>query len=147
MTAHLLRILATILFSFLARKVRTSSRVRDENATYLSRSQFVGAYLGDELIGFIKYVRVDDAAVLIQILAMEGHRDKKPVNALLKGTVEICEAQGVTSLVYGKFDTGGEDSSLAEFKRRQPVCCTDIPALRGADVGYGKNSHWGWDAS
>jgi hypothetical protein len=95
------------------------SRVWAENITYLSRSQFIGAYVGDELIGFIKYVRVDDMAVLIQVLAMESHRDKKPMNALLKRTVELCEQQGMKGLVYGKFDYGaGEGTSLAEFKRR-----------------------------
>jgi len=95
------------------------ARARAENATYLSRSQFVGAYLGDELVGFIKYVRVDDAAVLIQILGMSEHRHRKVTNALLTATVELCEQQGLKSLIYGKFDYGsGEQTSLAEFKHR-----------------------------
>ena len=94
-------------------------RVRMLNSTYLDRSQFVGAYVGDELIGFIKYIRVDQTAILIQILAKDGHRDKKTINALLSQTVELCSRQGLARLTYGKFDYGvNKESSLTEFKRR-----------------------------
>ena len=94
-------------------------KVREENATYLTRSQFIGAYLKDELIGFIKFIRVDQTAILSQILAMEAYRDHKAANALVKCAVELCQQQGLTNLVYGKFDYGGgTDNSLSEFKRR-----------------------------
>jgi hypothetical protein len=95
------------------------SRVKSENATYLQRSQFIGAFVEGELIGFIKYVRVDRTAVLIQILAMERHRDRRPMNALLKEAIELCGRQGLTRMTYGKFDYGVQsNSSLTEFKRR-----------------------------
>lgn len=94
-------------------------RVRLENATYLERSHFIGAFLKDELVGFIKYIRVDHAAVLIQILAMDAQRDKRPMNALLKHVIELCEQQGLSTLIYGKFSYGiNQNSSLSEFKRR-----------------------------
>ena len=94
-------------------------RVRMLNSTYLDRSQFVGAYVADELIGFIKYIRVDQTAILIQILAKDGHRDKRTINALLRQTVELCSRQGLALLTYGKFDYGlNQESSLTEFKRR-----------------------------
>jgi hypothetical protein len=93
--------------------------VKKENSTYLDRSLFVGAYVNDALIGFIKIISVDEFATLIQILAMAEHRDKKPMNALLRATMEICEQQGFASLVYGKYHYGTtNDSSLTEFKRR-----------------------------
>ena len=93
--------------------------VKKENATYPDRSHFVGAYFGDRLIGFIKFVRVDNIAILIQILATSEHRDKKPMNALLKHTMELCEKTGISTLTYGKYSYGtNQDSSLAEFKRR-----------------------------
>jgi hypothetical protein len=94
-------------------------RVRMLNATYPDRSHFVGAWCGDELIGFIKYVVVDRAAILIQILAKESHRDKKTLNALLNHTMQSCHESGLECLVYGKFSYGvNQDSSLTEFKRR-----------------------------
>jgi hypothetical protein len=93
--------------------------VRVMNATYLDRSHFIGAFLGDKLIGFIKYIRVDRTAVLIQIIAMDAHRDKRPIYALLRHTMELCQQQGLSVLTYGKFNYGiNQHSSLTEFKRR-----------------------------
>ncbi len=93
--------------------------VRVMNATYLERSHFIGAFLDNELVGFIKYIRVDRTAVLIQIIALEAHRDKRPIYALLKYTMELCQQQGLSVLTYGKFNYGiDQDSSLTEFKRR-----------------------------
>ncbi|MCX7900295.1 MAG: hypothetical protein N2444_09485, partial [Methylocystis sp.] len=43
--------------------------IRRENATYIERSEFLGAYFQDELIGFIKYVFVGDSARIMQILS------------------------------------------------------------------------------
>jgi hypothetical protein len=93
--------------------------VRIMNETYLDRSQFVGAFHENELVGFIKYIIVDKTAVLIQIIAMEAHRDKRIVNALLSHTVKLCNQQGLLRLTYGKFDYGiNQNSTLSEFKRR-----------------------------
>jgi hypothetical protein len=93
--------------------------VKEENGTYLERSWFVGAYCQDELIGFIKVIMVGKFATLIQILALAAHQDKRPMNALLAYTVELCEKRGATHLVYGKYRYGKkEGDSLGEFKRR-----------------------------
>jgi hypothetical protein len=93
--------------------------VKHENATYLERSEFVGAFLGEELIGFIKFINVDSIAVLIQILAKNEHQDKRPMNALLAHTVELCERKSLSLLIYGKYTYGTKrDNSLTEFKRR-----------------------------
>lgn len=79
--------------------------VRRENATYLDRSEFLGAYLNEELIGFIKIVYVDRVATLIQILAKNAHQDKKPMNALLAKAVEVCESKHISYLTYGNMLT------------------------------------------
>ena len=93
--------------------------VKMENATYIERSEFIGAFCGDTLIGFIKMIFVDQAAILIQILAKNDHHDKRPMNALLAHAVEVCSGKNLESLVYGKYVYGRKnDSSLTEFKRR-----------------------------
>ena len=93
--------------------------VKMENETYLERSEFIGAFYGDALMGFIKIIYVDRIAVLIQILAKNEHHDKRPMNALLAHAVEICERKKMECLVYGKYVYGTKnDSSLTEFKRR-----------------------------
>jgi hypothetical protein len=95
------------------------ARVKELNETYLSRSQFIGAYHDERLIGFVKYVTVDKVAILIQIIAMEAHRDKRAIYGLIRKAVQSCESQGLEVLTYGKYDYGvHRDSSLSEFKRR-----------------------------
>ena len=93
--------------------------VKMENETYLERSEFIGAFYEETLIGFIKIIYVDQIATLIQILAKNDHHDKRPMNALLAHAMEICERKNMKYLVYGKYVYGQKnDSSLTEFKRR-----------------------------
>ena len=92
--------------------------VKKENGTYVERSQFIGAYLGDELIGFIKMVYIDSVASLMQILSKNGHLDKKPMNAMLAKAVELAAERGSKFLVYRKYTYGNVFSPLTEFKRR-----------------------------
>ena len=94
-------------------------KVKRENATYPERSQFIAAYSGSELVGFIKLVFVDNVAWVIQILSKNVHKDKRPMNALVSKAVEICCAAGKSHLIYSKYVYGTfENSSLTEFKRR-----------------------------
>ena len=93
--------------------------VRQSLATYLDRSEFIGAYLGDELIGFLKMVYVDDTATIFHIISMDEHYDKRPQNALIAKAAEVCEQKAISRLIYGKFIYGNKRrSSLVEFKRR-----------------------------
>ena len=98
---------------------KTFDQVKKDQSTYLGRCDFVCAYLGSELIGFLKIVYKGDTAAILQILPKASHHDLKPTNALLAKTVELCEAKGVTCLIYGLFNYGNKrDSSLREFKVR-----------------------------
>ena len=93
--------------------------VKREHGTFLERSEFVGAYFQDELIGFIKMVYVDRIAFILHILAFNSHYDKRPLNALITEAVKICSQRGVKYFVYDKYVYGNKkDSSLVEFKRR-----------------------------
>jgi hypothetical protein len=93
--------------------------VKREHGTFLERSEFVGAYFQDELIGFIKMVYVDRIAFILHILAFNSHYDKRPLNALITEAVKICAQKGVKYFVYDKYVYGNKkDSSLVEFKRR-----------------------------
>lgn len=93
--------------------------VRRELATYLDRSEFIGAYWNEELIGFLKMVYVDHMATVFHIIAMNEHYDKRPTNALIAKAAEVCEQKGISHLIYTKFVYGNKrQSSLLEFKRR-----------------------------
>jgi hypothetical protein len=94
--------------------------VRREAETYPDCSTFVGAYLGEELIGFIKLVG-DEAGTqlnLMNILSLISHRDKAPTNALLAEAVQICEARKIPNLCYLLMHYGNKmDDGLSAFKK------------------------------
>jgi hypothetical protein len=93
--------------------------IKAESAHCLEKSEFIGAYCGDEMIGFIKLLRVGVTNDLVLIVSKQSHFDKKPTNALLAKAVEVCAQKGVPYLTYAKFAYGNKaTSSLAEFKRR-----------------------------
>jgi hypothetical protein len=92
--------------------------VRRENSTYLDRSTFIGVYLGDELIGFLRMIHVDRVASIVQILSKMGHFDKRPTNALIAKAVEVCEQRGIGHLVYCSYVYNDTKNSLTEFKKR-----------------------------
>jgi len=102
--------------------------VKREAETYLERSTFVGAYLNQELIGFLKVVFVDRVAMLLHIVSMTQHHDARPTNALLAHTVELCANHGMEFLVYGKYVYGRHTASLlTEFKRRNGFEQFNVP--------------------
>jgi hypothetical protein len=102
--------------------------VRRELATYLDRSEFIGAYWNEELIGFIKIVYVDHVAMLMHIISMNEHYDKRPMNALIAKAAELCEQKGISHLIYGQFIYGNKRrSSLVEFKRRNGFAQINFP--------------------
>ncbi|HET6888764.1 MAG TPA: hypothetical protein VFH87_12680 [Candidatus Udaeobacter sp.] len=102
--------------------------VRRSLATYLDRSEFIGAYLGEELIGFLKMVYVDDTATIFHIISMDEHYDKRPQNALIAKAAEVCEQKAISHLIYGKFIYGNKRrSSLVEFKRRNGFQQVNFP--------------------
>src|SRR5215469_15080400 len=52
--------------------------VKHEHLTYADRNIFLGAYLQGELIGYMRMVRIDKVASVIQLLTMTKHYDKRP---------------------------------------------------------------------
>lgn len=102
--------------------------IKREHATYAERSEFIGAYFENELIGFVKMTYVDKVAFILSIIALNSHQDKRPMNALVTKTVEICAQKGVAYLVYGNYVYGNKtDDSLVEFKRRNGFERLDFP--------------------
>ena len=101
--------------------------VKRENSTYLERSTFIGAFYDNELIGFIRMIRVGTAECTLQVISQQKHFDKKPTNALLAKAVEVCEERHASHLVYGRYTYNGVHSSLTEFKRRNGFVEVRLP--------------------
>ena len=107
---------------------KSFEQVKAANATYLDRSEFIGAFFDGKLIGFMKFVVVNKVARVMQILSLEAHADKRPANALLTKAVEICCQRDISHLVYGKHVYGKkENSPVTEFKRRNGFERLDFP--------------------
>jgi len=104
--------------------------VREMSATYLDSSIFIGAYVDDKLIGFIK-LTVDDIgnqAGMMHMISMIRHRDKAPANALVAQAVRSCAERHIPYLVCGRFAYGKKtQSSLSDFKERNAFERVDIP--------------------
>lgn len=104
--------------------------VQREEATFLSRSIFIGAFLGEKLIGFVKLVTDKDRrhANLMNIVAMVKHRDKAPTNALIAQSVRSCAERGIRYLAYQTFTYGNRGiDSLTNFKEVNGFQRIDLP--------------------
>lgn len=101
-----------------------------EEATHLDNSLFIGAFLGDSLIGFVKlvYDETRTQAGLMNIVSMVRHRDKAPTNALIAQAVKSCAERRIPYLVYSNFAYGKkQQSSLSDFKERNGFQRIDVP--------------------
>ena len=76
-------------------------------------STFIGAFLQEQLVGFIQIIYGDNIAIISQILSMQTHWDKAVNNALLAKAVEVCASKGEQWLMYGRI---GNHPSLDKFK-------------------------------
>lgn len=104
--------------------------VYSEEATYLDRSIFIGAFIGDQLIGFVKMVTDEgkNQANLMNILSMIKHRDKAPTNALIAHSVRACAERGIPNLVYQQFAYANkEHDTIATFKEVNGFQRVDLP--------------------
>jgi hypothetical protein len=102
--------------------------LRQEHATFLDRSIFLGAFFEEDLIGFVKLVAAQHHAALMQIVAMLRHREKAATNALIAQAVRSCAERGIPYLVYEKFSGAKEHhGSLDDFKRHNGFQRISLP--------------------
>jgi hypothetical protein len=104
--------------------------VHREEATFLDSSVFIGAFLENKLIGFVKMVQNEarTQAGLMNVVSMVRHRDLAPTNALVAQAVRSCADRGIQYLVYSKFAYGKKQhSTLSDFKERNGFQQMDVP--------------------
>ncbi len=104
--------------------------VRKETATYLDSSVFIGAFIGERLIGFLKMTSDETRtqANLMSIVSMVQHRDKAPTNALIAQAVRACAERHIQYLVYQSFCYGKKQpDSMSEFKENNGFQRMDLP--------------------
>lgn len=103
-------------------------KVKRENGTYLDRSEYIGAFYEDELIGFIKLVYVGCIAKTMQVISKDKYFAKRPTNALIAKAVEVCAQKGIKYFNYGQYEyPGKKENSLTEFKSRHGFTRHNFP--------------------
>lgn len=122
------------------RQYRTDfETARKLNGTFLDRAQFIGAFVGDELIAYIKLVSTDRYMRTMGILAKTAHRDKGAMNFLIAKAVEICAERRIPYLMYAKFNYGRRGSAtLREFKKNMGFESIILPRYYIPLTGRGK---------
>lgn len=108
----------------------TPERARKYAGTFLDRSIYIGAFLGDIMIGFVKLTMDEtrNQACLVHILSMVEHKDKAPTNALIAQAVKSCAEHNVPYLVYEHFTYGNKvGDSLSHFKEVNGFERVDVP--------------------
>ena len=121
--------------------------LKQQFSRFLFREEIFGAYLGDELVGFIMLADAGEYAVLGQIVSKIAYRDKAPNNALLAKAVERCVERGFAHLAYAFW----LEDALGDFKRSNGFEGIDLPryfvplTARGRLV-LGCRLHRGWKA-
>jgi hypothetical protein len=119
--------------------------VKRQFSRFLFREELFGAYLGEELVGFIMLAYADNYAYLGQIISKMAHRDLAPNNALLAKAVERCAEKGFPYLVYALW----LEDSLGDFKRSNGFQKFDLPRYFVPLTNKGKLAlklgvHRGW---
>ena len=93
--------------------------VQRDYASFADRSDYLGAFFQDEMIAFMKVVRMGRTAAIMQLLSKTRHYDKRASNALIAKAVEHYAGQGASFLTYIRYRYGKKRRSpLTEFKRR-----------------------------
>ena len=98
------------------------------NGTYAERSTYLGAYRGDEMVGYLKIVWDTHTASIMQVLSKISSRDCKTNNALFAKAVRQCCQRNASYLLYGHFDYGKKaNHSLMKFKESNGFSRIDVP--------------------
>ena len=119
--------------------------IKRQFGRFLFREEIFGAYVGEELIGFIMVADAGNYALLGQIISKIAYRDLAPTNALLAKVVEYCAEKRFPYLVYAYW----LDDSLGDFKRSNGFQKFDLPRYFVPLTSKGKLAlklgvHRGW---
>jgi hypothetical protein len=106
-------------------------------------STYIGSYLQDELVGFIRLLHAKNITILSQILSMQKHWDLALNNALSAKAVEACASKGEKWLMYARM---GNHPTLDTFKEnngftRYPLTRYYVPLTRKGELAIKLGLH------
>jgi hypothetical protein len=91
-----------------------SLEIVKRNLLSIPSSTYIGAYLQNELTGFIQLVHGDRLTIISQILSQQKHWDKALNNALVAKAIEFCAHNNIEWIMYGRM---GNHPTLDNFKQ------------------------------
>ncbi|MGD9130308.1 MAG: peptidoglycan bridge formation glycyltransferase FemA/FemB family protein [Candidatus Bathyarchaeota archaeon] len=94
-----------------------------EHTSHRYGLDFLVAYYGREIIGFIQLVYAKDSAHINQILSKKSHWNRAPNNLLIDKAVKICCGKGIKYLIYGRMTV----TSLGKFKQNNGLIKMNVP--------------------
>jgi hypothetical protein len=98
-------------------------------------SIYLGAFLNEELVGFIRLAFGYSTAVIQQILSLQKHADKAINNALIAKAVQVCAERRIAWLMYGRI---GNHPSLDKFKENNGFTKVVFPRYYVPLTGKGR---------
>ena len=118
---------------------KTFEEVKKDHSSFLDHCDYVCAYAGEDLIGFMSLIYTGEIASILQILTKASHKDKRPANALIAKAVQLCEVKRLSYLTYGMFNYGNKKhNSLREFKERNGFSEVLVPRFYVPLTPWGK---------
>lgn len=122
--------------------------IKRQFSRYLYREDLIGAYNGNEFVGFVMLGNANKYGLLGQFLSKLTHRDKAINNALIAHTVQVCEKRNLPFLVYGYWGA----SSLGDFKHNSgftemKVPRYFVPLTAKGNLALKLQLHKGWKAA
>src|SRR5260370_18396267 len=101
------------------------STVKNEVGKDLDRSEFIAAFHGEEMIGFIKLLYAAGLASPVLNLSMLAHRDKMPGTPLITEIVRISASRNIPFVFYGVWKT--RRGGMREFLENNGFMKLDLP--------------------
>lgn len=122
--------------------------IKQQFGRFLFREEIFGAYLEQELVGFIMLASAGKYAVLGQIVSKVAYRRFAPTNALLAKAVARCAEKGIPYLTYAYW----LDDGLGDFKRNNGFQRFDlpryfVPLTQKGTLALNLGVHRGWRAA
>jgi len=97
--------------------------IKQELSKDVDKSEFIGAFYENELIGFIQLGYTGASAIPFGMVAKIAHRDKEPQTALIAKSVEVCEGKKIPYILYGAWLRGG----IGDYKQRIGCIKINVP--------------------
>lgn len=118
---------------------KSFDQVKRDHGSYLNTCDFICAYHGEELLGFLKLVYRGDVALIMQLNSKLKRQSLRPTNAMLVKAAEVCASKGIRYLVYGEYNYWNKrECSLLDFKARNGFEEMLVPSY------YVPITAWGW---